>query len=175
MWSDRPPCIGVVFAQEFQRAVGEHHTETERGIGSVLLDEPDLDAGPAALKQVAEIEPGRPGPEYRDAHGCPLWIPSREIISKHISFELCPLPIGRKRVFGFAVTAALARLRRSWNRVVAGASGLIHPANQLSQGTFLSKRSDDLVMSQHPSDVSPPSGRGRSGAFPRRPSNRRSP
>ena len=29
---------GVVLAQEFERAVGEHHAEAESGVGRVLLD-----------------------------------------------------------------------------------------------------------------------------------------
>ena len=59
----------VVLAQEFQRAVGEHHAEAEGGVGRVLLDHGDVGASVAALDQIAEIEAGGTGAEDGDAHG----------------------------------------------------------------------------------------------------------
>ena len=65
---DRRIGLGVVLAQEFQRAVGEHHAEAEGGVGRILLDDGDIGARLTALDQVGEIEPGRPGAENDDAH-----------------------------------------------------------------------------------------------------------
>src|SRR5437763_2964998 len=49
---------GVVLLEELQRAVGEHHAETEGRVRAVLLDDADLRIGSAPLQQVGEIEPG---------------------------------------------------------------------------------------------------------------------
>ena len=65
---DRRISLLVVLAQEFQRAVGEHHAEAEGGVGRILLDHGDIGAPAAALDQIGEIEPGRPGAENGDAH-----------------------------------------------------------------------------------------------------------
>ncbi len=61
--------VGVVFFQELQRAIGEHHAEAEGRIRAVLLDEADLRLGKAPLQQIGEIEPGRAGAENGHAHG----------------------------------------------------------------------------------------------------------
>src|SRR6185503_10548532 len=65
----------VVRAQEFQRALGEHHAEAEGGVGRVLLKDGDLGAAVAALDQVSEIEPGWSGAENGDAHGPKYYSP----------------------------------------------------------------------------------------------------
>ena len=58
----------VVLAQEFQRAVGKHHAEAERGVGRVLLEHGDVGVRHAALDQKAEIKAGRTRAENGNAH-----------------------------------------------------------------------------------------------------------
>jgi hypothetical protein len=69
MRRDRCEGFGIIGAQKFQRAVGEHNAEAERGIGGVLLDHADVGVRPAAFQQISEIKPGRSGTEDGDAHG----------------------------------------------------------------------------------------------------------
>ena len=66
---DRREGLRVVLAQEFERAVGEHHAEAEGGVGRILLDHGDVGVRPPALEQIGEIKSGRPGAENGNAHG----------------------------------------------------------------------------------------------------------
>ena len=59
---------GVVFPQELERAIGEHHAEPERRVRTVLLDHADLHLGAAPLQQIGKIESGWPGAEDRNLH-----------------------------------------------------------------------------------------------------------
>ena len=42
MRRDRGGGVGIIAAQEFERAVGEHHAEAEGGVRPVLLDHADV-------------------------------------------------------------------------------------------------------------------------------------
>src|SRR5262249_56465744 len=66
--NDRRKRLGIVFVEKFERAVGEHHAEAERGVGAVLLEHPHLGGRVAALDQISEIEPGGPGAQDRNTH-----------------------------------------------------------------------------------------------------------
>ena len=66
---DRGIGLRVVVAQEFQRAVGKHDAEAERGVGRILLENGDVGVRIAALEQVGEIKAGRAGAEDGNAHG----------------------------------------------------------------------------------------------------------
>ena len=60
--------LGVILAQEFERAVREHHAEAEGRIGRVLLDDADLPVGMLALGEVGEIQPRRAGACDENSH-----------------------------------------------------------------------------------------------------------
>ena len=49
---DQPIGLRVVVAQEFERALGEHHAEAEGGVGRVLLDQRHLGVRPPAFEQI---------------------------------------------------------------------------------------------------------------------------
>ena len=66
---DRREGFRVALAQEFERAVGEHHAEAEGGAGRILLDHGDVGVRPPALEQISEIKSRRPGTENGNAHG----------------------------------------------------------------------------------------------------------
>src|SRR5690242_14142976 len=115
MRRDRRVGRRVVLAQEFQRALGEHHAEAEGGVGRVLLENADFGAAVAALDQVAELEPGRPGAEDGDAHAPKYYRPG--LRTKLRSFP-------RKRESSvFRVGAG-----RSWDPACAGTSGMVGAA-----------------------------------------------
>src|SRR6478609_967206 len=107
----------VVRAQEFQRAVREHHAEAEGGVGRVLLEHGDLGAAVAALDQVSEIEPGRSGAEDGDAHAPKYYSPG--LRNKRRSFP-------RKRESSFFQVGA----GRSWVPACAGTSGMVGAASR---------------------------------------------
>ena len=66
---DRREGFLVALAQEFERAVGEHHAEAEGGAGRILLDHGDVGVRPPALEQISEIKSRRPSAENGNAHG----------------------------------------------------------------------------------------------------------
>ena len=65
---DRGESFRVVLAQEFERAVGEHHAEAEGGVGRILLEQRDVGIWPPPFDQIGQIKSGRAGPENGNAH-----------------------------------------------------------------------------------------------------------
>jgi hypothetical protein len=61
--------LGVVFAQELERTVGEHHAETPGGPRRVLLEQMHLVARMPALPQVGKVEPGRAAADHCQTQG----------------------------------------------------------------------------------------------------------
>ena len=60
--------LGIIVAQEFERAVGEHHAEAEGGIRRILLEHADLGIGIPPSHEIGKVEPSRARAEDGDAH-----------------------------------------------------------------------------------------------------------
>ena len=65
---DRRQRVGVLIVEELESPFGEDQTETECGIGRILLENFNLDFKFAALEQVGEIKTGRSGADDCDSH-----------------------------------------------------------------------------------------------------------
>ena len=63
--------LGVLLAQEFERAAGEGETEAEGRALRVLLEDFDRDIRPRALQPIGEIETRGTGTKDGDAHVIP--------------------------------------------------------------------------------------------------------
>ena len=60
--------LGVLLAQEFERAAGERETEAEGRAARVLLEDFDRDIGPGAFQAIGEIETRGSCAQNGDAH-----------------------------------------------------------------------------------------------------------